>query len=121
MLNILPNYKAFHGHSPKSATPALALEPDQCSIPSLDDTFTMEKTIHVLDWRPIGSAPANVDLELSIFDNREYHALVFPCRRDGLGWRDVAANRPMPLEPTHWRLWRRESPEKDPQPAMKPK
>jgi len=66
----------------------------------------MEKTIHVLDWRPIGSAPANVDLELSIYDDGEYHALVFPCRRDGSGWRDVAANRLMPLKPTHWRLWR---------------
>jgi hypothetical protein len=35
-------------------------------------------------------------------------ALVFPCRRDGRGWLDVRANRSMPLEPTHWRLWRHE-------------
>jgi hypothetical protein len=33
----------------------------------------------------------------------EYHALVFPCRRDGSGWRDVRANQPLPLQPTHWR------------------
>jgi hypothetical protein len=46
-------------------------------------------------------------LELSIYDKGEYHALAFPCQRDGSGWRDVRANRPMPLEPTHWRLWDR--------------
>jgi len=35
----------------------------------------------------------------------EYHALAFPSQRDGSGWRDVRANRRLPLEPTHWRLW----------------
>jgi hypothetical protein len=54
-------------------------------------------------WRPIATAPADVELELSIFDNREYHALAFPCRRADLGWRDVRAGRPVVLEPTHWR------------------
>jgi hypothetical protein len=49
--------------------------------------------------------PADTELQLSIYDNGEYHALVLPCRRDGLGWRDVRANRPMPLKPTHWRRW----------------
>jgi hypothetical protein len=44
-------------------------------------------------------------LEVSVYDEGEYHALVFPCRRDGSGWRDVSANRSMPLRPTHWRLW----------------
>ena len=46
-----------------------------------------------------------VDLELSVYAEGDYHALVFPCRRDGSGWRDVSANRKMPLQPTHWRLW----------------
>ncbi|MGA8650447.1 MAG: hypothetical protein WB677_07475 [Xanthobacteraceae bacterium] len=58
-------------------------------------------------WKPIAMAPAEVDLELSVYDEGEYHALVFPCRRDGSGWRDVGANRNMSLRPTHWRLWDR--------------
>ncbi|MGA2842782.1 MAG: hypothetical protein ABSG18_21985 [Steroidobacteraceae bacterium] len=57
------------------------------------------------DWKTIATAPADTDLELSIYDGGEFHALVFPCRHDGSGWCDVTANRPMPLEPTHWRLW----------------
>jgi hypothetical protein len=61
------------------------------------------------DWRPIDTAPADADLELSIYDKGQYHSLVFPCRRDGKGWRDVEANRSMPLAPTHWRLWERKS------------
>ena len=56
-------------------------------------------------WHAIATAPADVDLELSIYDNGEYHALAFPCRRDGSGWRDVRALRSMSLEPTHWRIW----------------
>ena len=71
----------------------------------------MGKTVPALDWRPIVTAPADADLEVSIYDNGEYHALVFPCRRDGVGWRDVSANRFMPLKPTHWRPWRRPRPE----------
>ena len=59
--------------------------------------FTWKRPFQILDWRPIATAPADADLELSIYDNGEYHALVFPCRRDGSGWRDVRANRPMPL------------------------
>jgi hypothetical protein len=60
------------------------------------------------EWEPIATAPADSKLELSIYDKGEYHALVFPCRRDGRGWLDVRANRSMPLEPTHWRQWRHE-------------
>jgi len=59
----------------------------------------------ILEWKPIATAPAEVDLELSVYAEGEYHALVFPCRRDGSGWHDVSANRKMPLQPTHWRLW----------------
>ena len=58
-------------------------------------------------WQPIASAPAHVELELSIYDKGEYHALAFPCQRDGSGWRDVRTNRAMQLEPTHWRIWDR--------------
>ena len=60
------------------------------------------------EWKPIATAPADAELELSIYDKGEYHALVFPCRRDGRGWLDVRANRSMAFEPTHWRLWRHE-------------
>ena len=67
----------------------------------------METTVSILDWRPIATAPAYADLELSVYDNGEYHALVFPCRRDGSGWRDVRT--PVPLQPTHWRRWDRRS------------
>ena len=52
-------------------------------------------------------APAHIELELSIYDKGEYHALVFPCLREGLGWRDVVANCSVLVEPTHWRPWDR--------------
>jgi hypothetical protein len=58
-------------------------------------------------WQPIASAPADVELELGMYDKGEYHALAFPCRREASGWRDVRANRSMWFEPTHWRLWDR--------------
>jgi hypothetical protein len=54
--------------------------------------------------QPVAIAAAAVDLELSIYHNGEYHALVFPCQREGSRWRDVRAHRFMPLEPTHWRV-----------------
>jgi hypothetical protein len=56
-------------------------------------------------WKTIDTAPSDMALELSIFAGSEYHALVFPCRRDGSVWRDVAANRPIHVKPTHWRPW----------------
>jgi hypothetical protein len=57
------------------------------------------------DWQPITTAPIQVDLEVSIYDDGEYHALVFPCRRDSSGWRDLSLNRLVPIKPTHWRPW----------------
>jgi hypothetical protein len=47
------------------------------------------------DWYPVATAPADVELELSIYDKGLYHALAFPCRREGKGWRDVRTNRSM--------------------------
>jgi len=68
----------------------------------------MEKGILNPDWKPIDTAPADTELELSIYDMGEFHALVFPCRHDGSSdWRDVRLNRPVPIKPTHWRLWPR--------------
>jgi hypothetical protein len=60
-----------------------------------------------LEWQQIATAPRGAELELSIYDTGEYHALVFPCQRDGSSWRDPRTNRIIPIEPTHWRLWDR--------------
>ena len=57
------------------------------------------------DWHPIATAPENLDLEVCIYDRGEYHALVFPCRREGAVWRDMRLSRPMLIAPTHWRPW----------------
>ncbi len=65
----------------------------------------MEKYDFIRKWQRIATVPSNIELELSIYDKGEYHALAFPVRRDGSGWRDVRANRLMPLKPTHWRRW----------------
>ena len=65
----------------------------------------MEKYDFVRKWQRIATVPLNIELELSIYDKGEYHAPAFPVRRDGSGWRDVRANRLMPLKPTHWRRW----------------
>ena len=65
----------------------------------------MGKTVSSEDWRPIATAPADANLELSVYEDGEFHALVFPCRRDGDGWRDMATSRLMQLKMTHWRPW----------------
>jgi hypothetical protein len=31
----------------------------------------------MLEWKPIATTPANVDLEVSVYDKGEYHALIF--------------------------------------------
>jgi len=59
----------------------------------------------MLEWKPIATAPANIELELSVYENGEYHTLVFPCQRDGSGWLDLRTNRHFSFEPTHWRPW----------------
>jgi hypothetical protein len=65
----------------------------------------MEKGAAKSNWQPIATAPAHTELQLSIYDKSEFHALAFPCHRDGSGWRDVRLNRPVPINPTHWRPW----------------
>jgi hypothetical protein len=59
-------------------------------------------------WNLIVTAPSDIDLELCIYDNGEYHALVFPCRRNGVGWFDVRRSKMVLIRPTHWRPWPRE-------------
>jgi hypothetical protein len=65
----------------------------------------MEKTVFNSSWNPIGTAPTDAELELYVCDDGDFHALAFPCRRNGVGWSDVRRNRMVPIRPTHWRLW----------------
>jgi hypothetical protein len=56
-------------------------------------------------WQPISSAPFDQDLELSVIEANEAHALVFPCRRIVDGWLNVKMNSQVFVNPTHWRPW----------------
>ena len=70
--------------------------------------FYMEKVPSKSDWCPIVTVPSDIDLELCVYDNGEYHGLAFPCRRNGAGWSDVRRNKMVPIRPTHWKPWVRE-------------
>jgi len=74
-------------------------------MPDLHKSASMEKTVSNSTWNPIGTAPADAELELCIYENGEFHTLAFPCRRNGVGWSDVHRNRMVPVRPTHWRRW----------------
>ncbi len=56
-------------------------------------------------WLPILGAPSDRDLELSVIDREEVHALVFPCRKKDGAWIDASTKTPIDVHPTHWRLW----------------
>jgi hypothetical protein len=57
-------------------------------------------------WRPITTAPFDLDLELAVLEAAdEYIALVFPCRRIGDGWMNVTTKELIDIDPTHWREW----------------
>lgn len=57
------------------------------------------------DWDPIASAPFETDLELSVIEFSEVHALFFPCRRTLSGWINAATKSAVQVAPTHWRPW----------------
>jgi hypothetical protein len=57
------------------------------------------------DWQPISTAPFEHDLQLSVIEQGEVHALAFPCRRTANGWMDAATRKPVSVDPTHWREW----------------
>src|ERR1019366_7430782 len=81
----------------------------ETALPSFwGERFWLQKVSQMSGWKPIATAAMDVELELCAYDSEEYHALVFPCRRNGVGWSDVRANRMVPIRPTHWRLWSRE-------------
>jgi hypothetical protein len=56
-------------------------------------------------WRPISIAPFDQDLELSVIEDDEVHALLFPCRRTARGWANASAKSAVSVRPTHWRPW----------------
>ena len=75
---------------------------------NLENAFSMENAVPNSTWNPIATTPNGVELELCVSDSGGYHALVVPCRRNGVGWFEVRLNRMVPIRPTHWRLWPRE-------------
>jgi hypothetical protein len=53
----------------------------------------------------ITDVPTDRDLRLAVLDGETVHALVFPCRRDGMKWVDAKAGRPVEVYPSHWQEW----------------
>ncbi|HTL64582.1 MAG TPA: hypothetical protein VL305_06270, partial [Pseudolabrys sp.] len=56
-------------------------------------------------WKPISTAPFNVELELAVIESGRPHALVFPCRRVVGGWIRSETDQRVDVSPTHWREW----------------
>lgn len=55
-------------------------------------------------WQPIASAPFDRELQLSVIEENEVHALAFPCRRSEMGWVNNAGEQ-VEVSPSHWREW----------------
>ena len=68
--------------------------------------FTMAR-VHALPdkWLPVSIAPSEIDLEVCVMDGHETHALIFPCRKNGIEWVDAATKKAIDILPTHWRKW----------------
>ena len=60
------------------------------------------------EWRPIATAPADRELQLSVIEKGEVYALSFPCRRREAGWINAETGKLVFVEPTHWRFWPKE-------------
>lgn len=56
-------------------------------------------------WNPIATAPFDRDLQLSVIERDEVHALAFACRREPRGWINALTRTPVVVDPTHWRQW----------------
>jgi hypothetical protein len=65
----------------------------------------------VSEWQPISSAPFGMDLELSVIEGSEVHALFFPCKRTLSGWVNATSKSTVAVAPTHWRPWNHKSAE----------
>jgi len=73
VLNVLLYDETFHKKPPKAAAAhPLTIALDQNLFANLYDYSRMEK---ISVWKPIATAPAEVDLELSVYAEGE-----FPCR-----------------------------------------
>jgi hypothetical protein len=59
----------------------------------------------VSDWQSISSAPFGEDLELSVIERGDVHALMFPCQRSSSGWINTKTKLAVQVAPTHWRRW----------------
>jgi hypothetical protein len=59
----------------------------------------------MFDWRPISTAPFSHDLQLSVIEKGEVHALAFPCWRTVDGWVHAKTAKRVLVEHTHWRVW----------------
>jgi hypothetical protein len=58
-----------------------------------------------MGWQLIEKAPFGQDLQLSVIEDGQIHALAFPCRRSASGWLNGLTQRPVAVRPTHWRFW----------------
>jgi hypothetical protein len=56
-------------------------------------------------WNLIASAPSGPSLQLAVFDQDGMHVLVFPCRKEAMGWKNAATGARVDVHPTHWRPW----------------
>jgi len=65
-------------------------------------------------WNPIASAPFGPSLQLAVFDQDGVHVLVFPCRKESMGWKNAATGARVDVHPTHWRPWDPENSDWDP-------
>ena len=57
------------------------------------------------DWKPIASAPFDRDIQVSVIEKGEVHALVVPSRRTQHGWLRASTREQLFIDPTHWREW----------------
>jgi hypothetical protein len=55
------------------------------------------------DWHPIASAPFDRDIQVSVIEKGEVHALVVRCRRTQNGWLRASSREQLFIDPTHWR------------------
>ena len=58
-------------------------------------------------WLPVSIAPSDIDLEVSVMDRGDVHALVFPVRKSGTDWVDASTKKLIDIAPTHWCKWNR--------------
>jgi hypothetical protein len=61
-------------------------------------------------WHEITTAPFDRDLQLSVIEGDDVHALVFACQRSLNGWINSKTKEIVLLRPTHWREWNEPEP-----------